>query len=632
MKKNIFILLLILSIIFPTAAQETAAQPSAKVALSQAAVFKENGEYEKAIAALEGFLATSEDGAVRKYLGSLYYLSGKPLLAYKNYKKVKEKDWESAVYMGLIFEALDKKEAAIEWYRRSLALKKNGIALTRLGKIYYQNREYEEAATVFSELIQFDPSIRLANYYLGDCLFKINDYKQAYSYAARGINFYPDNEKMKEQLLQVKSKLDDTFFTELRRMIDKTRRTVKLMFYKRTESAPLITVGIGKDLSKFSFRGGDDYSITDGTRTMKARKDKLYTLVYKKKNAFVLDYDTGAVLRKFTLPLRIKSNLYSFYVLDVVYGRGNFWHKEIDRMYRGDLRVIPSDRGMTLTNVINVQEYLYGVLPSEIPATAAPEVLRAQAIAARTIALKGMGRHKKEGFDVCSQVHCQAYQGLSAETPATNRAVDDTRGEIIVETDQPIETFYHANCGGCSRSDLFGKAHYLVNKLDAPQGITQEVNSDFTSAYGQERWMRQEPLVFCAYPKSSFRWQRAYDAEDFALAFGFPLSRLKNIVPAKKGEAAHYDALTVAFNTEKVTLSGDLKIREYFDKLRSSAFRVEIVFSPQKKPVMLLFWGAGFGHAVGLCQEGAMAMASQGYTYEEILRHYYPNTKIKTTY
>ncbi|MDD5195602.1 MAG: SpoIID/LytB domain-containing protein [Candidatus Omnitrophica bacterium] len=603
--------------------------------LNEAAALKENFRYGEAIRILEDFSANADnDIRVQKYLAKLYYLSAKPIPAYKILKKIKNKDWECFLYLGLIFEGLDKKEIAADSYLKSLEMRKNSIALYRLGKIYYQLHQYGEAVRFFSQCLDNDPSIRLANYYLGDCLFRIKDFKEAYSYAARGINFYPDNEKMKKQLLEVKGRLGEGFFAQMRRIIERTRRTVNFIFYKRAQNSPLLKVGLAKDLRKFSFRAGESFSCSDGRKTFNGDKDKYYTFVYKNKSVFLFENGSSTARAKLKTPITILGSKYPFYILDVVYGKSNYWHKQIDRMYRGDLRLNSGGQGMTLINILSMEEYLYGVLPSEIPSGAPKEALRAQAIAARTIAIKNSGRHKTEGFDVCSQVHCQAYQGMSAETPATNAAVDGTKGEVLVQgkESRPIEAFYHANCGGCLRSDIFGGAEYLSNKFDAPGSFQKPSESTFLPGYDAENWIYNEPPAYCAYKKSSFRWQRIYDAEDFQLAFGFPLKSIKSIVPLKKGQCGHYDSLKIETLSKEEALSGDLRIREYFDKLRSSAFRVEIKFSADNEAQMLIFYGAGFGHAAGLCQEGAMGMASEGHTYEEILRHYYPNTEIKAVY
>jgi stage II sporulation protein D len=79
-------------------------------------------------------------------------------------------------------------------------------------------------------------------------------------------------------------------------------------------------------------------------------------------------------------------------------------------------------------------------------------------------------------------------------------------------------------------------------------------------------------------------------------------------------------------------LKGDWEIREYFDKLKSSAFKLDIGLSFQGQTQMLFFWGGGFGHGTGMCQEGAIAMAGKGYSYKQILKHYYSNTEIKKLY
>ena len=148
----------------------------------------------------------------------------------------------------------------------------------------------------------------------------------------------------------------------------------------------------------------------------------------------------------------------------------------------------------------------------------------------------------------------------------------------------------------------------------------------------EEMWFFDIPDAFCSKDsQGNFRWQRVYDQEDFYLTFGFNLDGLKAIVPLEKGECFHYKKMQVVTSSRKIDLERDLKIRDYFDRLRSSAFKSEIKYTKQR-PTLLLFWGAGFGHGAGLCQEGAMEMANQGYSYEEILRHYYPAANIRKVY
>lgn len=116
------------------------------------------------------------------------------------------------------------------------------------------------------------------------------------------------------------------------------------------------------------------------------------------------------------------------------------------------------------------------------------------------------------------------------------------------------------------------------------------------------------------------------------MSFGFPLKDLKKIAPIEKGDCFHYNTVKVRTTEGVKILHGDSDIRGYFDKLRSSACKFEIKYSRDKEPQMLIIWGAGFGHSGGLCQEGAEAMAKSGFTYREILKHYYPNAKIDALY
>ncbi|MEI8350454.1 MAG: SpoIID/LytB domain-containing protein [Candidatus Omnitrophota bacterium] len=594
--------------------------------LDEAALQKEAMEYGQAIRILERASACN-DPSVQQYRARLYYLNGNSLKALEILEAMTLQDWSVFLYLGLVNEDLGKKNAAVSNYMKSLSLRKTSITLYRLGKIYYHNKSYKKAAYFFNETIAFDSSIRLANYYLADCFAKLGDYEQAYKYAARGVNFYPQSQEVKQQLGEVKSKLGESFFADIKNIIEDARRMVKLMFYISEKDVPLVRVGIADNLEEVSFRFGADFTASDGKKIFYGKKDKYYTVIRKNNNLFLRDYEKKVIYEKFKKQLEIKAQNYPFYLLDVVYGKGNFWHKKIDRAYRGELK-ITINNGMALINTLSMEEYLYGVLPAEIPASGDMNALRAQAVAARTLVYKNMNqRHKNDGFDVCADVHCQVYQGLSVENPRTNQAVKDTRGEILMYDKAPITSIYHANCGGCLRADVFGNLAYCTTKFDSEKDFYK------MQAYEQEMWLMGMPDAFCTRTdKAGFRWQRLYDAEDFMQVFGWSLSEIKTIVPLEKGEGSQYKTIRLTNDSSSVELKGDVKIRDYFEKLRSSMFKVEIKFSADKKAQMLFFWGGGFGHGVGLCQAGAEKMAQQGHTYREILKHYYPKAGLTKLY
>ncbi|UCG34991.1 MAG: SpoIID/LytB domain-containing protein [Candidatus Omnitrophota bacterium] len=599
--------------------------------LNIALLFKEAAEYERAIEVLERARAQGFDERQDKHLAILYYLAGKSQKALNVLDRMPQKDWLAFLYLGLIYEDLGKTNKAKDAYLKTLELKNNSIALYRLAKIHYNKKSYRKAKQFFSQLIKLDPSIRLAYYYLGECFLKESDFERSYHYFSKAIKFYPQNRQLQKKLAISKKKLGKRFFAKRKKSKEKERKEVKLSAYIREEGIPMVRVGLVRGLERFSFRCGQDFIIKGKKRTFKGRADRFYTFVWSKKGIKLTDYKTNAVYRKFSAPIKIEAQTHPFYLLDVTYGKGDFWHKKIDRIYRGNLEIVAGSEGMNLINILSVEEYLYGVLPAEILPFVHSEALKAQAVAARTIAMRSKGRHRKEGFDFCNDVHCQVYQGLSVEKEKARAAVKETRGEVLLYEDNPIEAFYHSNCGGCLRSDMFGKRGYLVNKIDKAPSSSEVGIEDF-SAYEEELWFKAVPRTFSSTKDSVFRWQRAYDAQDFMFIFGFALADLKEVVFLEEGDCFHHHKMQLETIRGTTQLVGDLKIRNFFDKLRSSAFKLEIKYSHKKVPQMLFFWGAGFGHGVGLSQKGAINMADQGFNYRQILRHYYPNTKLKKMY
>ncbi|MFH1519047.1 MAG: SpoIID/LytB domain-containing protein [Candidatus Omnitrophota bacterium] len=632
------ILLLISGLLFfpPNSLAKSLSHQSKETALEDyldiAALFKESGEYAKAIDVLNKARVFSKNPQLLRYRGKLEFLNGRSRQALISFKNLKDKGWPDFLYLGLIYEDLGKEALAIANYTKSLKLEPNTIAYFRLGKIYRRNGEYKKAAQYFSSLIKFDSSIRLAYYYLGQCLYEQGADQDAYKLFSKAINFYPEVGIIQKKFKALKQSLGEDFFRAQKEKQQAKRKKVKLAVYLQEENIPLVRVGLARDLNKFSFFCGSKFLISSADVSFPARANKLYTLIVSGEEIVLSDYEQGGKYASFSGPLKIvaqdsQEGKSSFYVLDLIFGKGDFWYTEADRAYRGDLEVVINNGALNLINSLTIEEYLYGVLSAEISAKAHPQALRAQAVAARTFAYRNLGRHKNEGFDFCPQVHCQVYQGISAEVLATEAAIKDTRGEIIVYQDNPIEALFHANCGGCLAADVFGRSDYLVNKRDT---LNLEIPD---SAYSQERWFDSPEISFCfKNSRSKFRWQRVYDQEDFLIAFGYEINALKAVLPKKRGDCFRYNEIEIITSSGSKDLKGSLTIRNYFDRLRSSAFKLERKLSPDGQSSMLFLWGAGFGHGAGMCQDGAVGMADNGYNYHQIINHYFPQTKIEKLY
>jgi stage II sporulation protein D len=143
--------------------------------------------------------------------------------------------------------------------------------------------------------------------------------------------------------------------------------------------------------------------------------------------------------------------------------------------YRGLLEVRADDAGVTVVNVVNIEDYLRGVVPNELSPLAFPQIeaLKAQAVAARTYALKNKDHFKDKGYDLCATPSCQVYKGKSSEHPVSDRAVEETRGMVETFSGAPIEAFYTSTCGGHTEdaANIFEDeaAPYLRGVVCAPE-------------------------------------------------------------------------------------------------------------------------------------------------------------------
>lgn len=594
--------------------------------LDLAVLFKENGEYQKAIDVLESAARRINDDRLKRYLGRCYYLNGDIDIAVEVIADIEHKTWHDYFYLGAGYQGLNKEDLAYAFYADSVNAKRNSMALYRCAKIHFRRRDYKTAIKDFKDVLSLDSSIRLAYYYLAFSYLAVDNFEQAYQNFSKAANFYPKNNKIKENLSRLEEKLGRDFFAKEEEKKKTIRKMVELPAYKREEGIPLIKVAIARGVKKITFKNNGEFTVRDKNKVFPGQKNKLYTMVLQDKLVLYND-ETKSICDGFSGAVKVCGVNFPFYIIDVEYGEGNFWHKKVDTAYRGDLEFRINNGKISVINLIGIEEYLYGVLPAEIPVSSKPAALKAQAVAARTVVFKNLGRHKKEGFDLCADVHCQVYKGMTAETPQTTQSVKQTRGEILVYNGNPIEAFYHANCGGCLRSDSFGQREYLTCKIDAGRF---ECPQEKQGAFAEEEWFYNGGETFCESEKASFRWQRIYDEEDFEIAFGFPMKELKYIMLLDKGDCYHYNKVALAA-PDKMILDSGLKIRSYFDSLRSSAFKLEERFL-QGRRKEIIFWGAGFGHGAGLCQEGAIKQADNGRSYKDILQHYYPNTQVKASY
>lgn len=274
--------------------------------------------------------------------------------------------------------------------------------------------------------------------------------------------------------------------------------------------------------------------------------------------------------------------------------------------YGGDISVrLESDNSVTVIEEIQLEEYLYGVLPKEMNYQWPMEALKAQAVAARTYALKNINQFEAEGFDLHSDVRDQAYIGRSQAHPRIIEAVDATKGQVLAYKGTLLSAFYHANCGGQTSQPIWGKQTSTIPPLSGVK------------------------CGMCGWSKNK-SWSRSItekDALEFIRARAKTkkrITKINNIKITRRNKASR--ALTLQFQTNAGNFSVNANdFRLTYTQLKSTYF-TNILKSKNR----FVFQGRGYGHGVGMCQEGAKQMAQKKSKYRDILKKYYPNASVIT--
>lgn len=263
------------------------------------------------------------------------------------------------------------------------------------------------------------------------------------------------------------------------------------------------------------------------------------------------------------------------------------------RTYEGNLEVsLAADHRMQLVNDVEFETYIAGVVQSEIYGSHT-DIFRIQAIISRTWALRNMQKHRNDGYNFCDYVHCQAYQNRCIRPDIMMGAIQSS-GETLVDSDgKLIETPFHSNSGGqtANSEDVWSaKVSYLRSVPDTFSFRMKQ--SDWQKTVSVGRWL------------DYFRKTHKVNVDD----------------PAIRHELLHFQQ-----PTRKATIAGVrlTKVRTDF-QLKSTFFSIQLDSLTNSVQI----YGHGYGHGVGLSQEGTIRMVGLGYSYDSILRHYYTGAEI----
>ncbi|MDY7004715.1 MAG: SpoIID/LytB domain-containing protein [Cyanobacteriota bacterium] len=312
-----------------------------------------------------------------------------------------------------------------------------------------------------------------------------------------------------------------------------------------------------------------------------------------------------------------------------------------ERRYAGSLKLQPNAYGSyTLVNNVPIETYIRGVVPHELGAWPPKSSLEAQAILARTYALRNLHRFVADNYELCANTHCQVYKGLDVY-PETDEAVAATRGKVVTYEDELIDAVYFAVSGGVTAdfNDLWNGTErpYLRPVVDSANNIWDlSTNSladeqnfrkfmSLKKGFNEEGWIefRWREVVslpgIVSYLKSYFREKKSPFAQ---------IETVKNVEVTERSLAGRVLKMTVETDKGIIELNKD-EVQNAFWVPWSTLFYLDPIYKPDKTLWGYSFIGGGFGHGVGFSQKGSIKLAELGWSSDRILSFYFPGTEIQ---
>lgn len=313
-----------------------------------------------------------------------------------------------------------------------------------------------------------------------------------------------------------------------------------------------------------------------------------------------------------------------------------------NRLYAGSLRIQPNAYGnYTLVNFVGLETYLRGVVPHEIGTSAPQPVLEAQAVLARTYALRNVRRFVIDNYHLCATTQCQVYRGLDGAAPSTDRAIAATRGLVLTYQNELVDAVYFSTSGGVTASfnDVWHgwERPYLRTVVDSVNPVW-DLNARNLSDERNLRAFINQKKGFNEDGADLFRWryevplaQLNQELREYLKAVRHPLANFKtirNIQITQRSNGGRILKAAILTDAGTIELQKD-EIQTVFDAPASTLFYVDAMIEKNKALKGFIFTGGGFGHGVGLSQVGSYNLGKLGWSSDRILSFYFPNTQLQ---
>lgn len=390
------------------------------------------------------------------------------------------------------------------------------------------------------------------------------------------------------------------------------------------------------------------YIVKSNQSDIVLQPDTTYTILFVQSNTLQLQCNQDILIQAIThisIETLFPCNLAKEQCItwdDIPAGRNFHWYKTIKATFPNNFRIIAQGNSLVLLNILELEDYITCVAVSEMGQDCPTALIQAQMIVARSWFLAHAEKKHGSLYDACNDDCCQRYQGIKQLTSRIIQIAQTTKGLVLKSAGKICDTRYHKNCGGLTENAEFvwtnTNESYLQTIIDAPEKLERTT---------PEEWIHSEPNCYCSpqyVPQTAlkkylghvdtadhyFRWHLHYNASELTNLLQNKGLFLKGTVckleVLSRGNSFRINKLKVITDkNECYILDTEYTIRKMLHRsfLYSSAFIVE------QKENNFDFYGAGWGHGVGLCQMGALGMALNHKTYEEILHHYFLNSEIE---
>ena len=367
----------------------------------------------------------------------------------------------------------------------------------------------------------------------------------------------------------------------------------------------------------------------------------------------------------------------SFILHDVKIGIGFHWERNVTQKFAGALRIVVNEGKLLAINKVGVEDYLLSVISSEMKATASLEFLKAHAVISRSWVMAQVEARKKKSaekapsaipvdlpslvtaldtklnggsdsdrltsgseyvrwfdhddhtvFDVCADDHCQRYQGLTmVTTDNARKAIDQTWGLVLKHEGAICDARFSKCCGGMS--ETFGtcwedEPHPYLQSLPDTPGHDPDARPFCDT--DDSAILSQVLNDYDLETRDFYRWRTEYSRTELSELVnsrsGIDFGSIRALVPLKRGGSGRISLLKIEGEKKTVSVGKELIVRKWLSEshLKSSAF--DVSWNGDR----IILEGKGWGHGVGLCQIGAAVMADRGYSFSQILEHYYPGS------